>query len=146
MLNSRLEQQELDWGKRTWIGLHRDSSDKRHWLWIDGSLAVDLDFNPNGTDNWNGTEDCVEWTPWKWNDLSCNQYRHYSCELSQGGSRYAPSKKMIQLILYTCCCCCCFFFFKVTYRPLGRFSNTFQREISLKMIDFNKASEACRSL
>ena len=91
MVDSPAEQQEIGWGKRTWIGLHRDSSNNSRWQWIDGSLAVYLNFASNQPDNWNGTEDCVEMHPdwkWKWNDLNCNTPLHYSCEVSLGRSRY----------------------------------------------------------
>ena len=89
MLDSPAEQREIVWGSRTWIGLHRDSSNKSRWQWIDGSLAVYLNFADNQPNNWKGTEDCVEMYPSrKWNDLNCNTSLHYSCELSSGRSRY----------------------------------------------------------
>ena len=91
MLDSPAEQQEIAFGYSTWIGLHRDSSNKSRWQWIDGSLAVYLNFADNQPDNWKGTEDCVEMNPswkWQWNDLNCNTSLHYSCELSSGRSRY----------------------------------------------------------
>ena len=82
------EQQEIVVGSRTWIGLHRDSSNKSRWQWIDSSLAVRLNFLPNNPDNWKGTEDCVEiYSSGKWNDLNCNTPLHYSCEVSSGRSR-----------------------------------------------------------
>ncbi|CAH3186774.1 unnamed protein product, partial [Porites lobata] len=83
MLDSPAEQREIVWGSRTWIGLHRDSSNKSRWQWIDGSLVVYLNFTSNQPNNWNGTEDCVEIYPSrKWNVLNCNTSLHYSCELS----------------------------------------------------------------
>ena len=89
MLDSPAEQQEIGWGKRTWIGLHRVSSNNSRWQWIDGSLTVYLNFASNQPDNWDGTEDCVEMYPsGKWNDLNCNTPLHYSCEASPGRSRY----------------------------------------------------------
>ena len=103
MLDSPAEQQEIVWGKRTWIGLHRDSSNNSHWQWIDGSLAVYLNFANNQPDDWKGTEDCVEMHPsweWKWNDLNCNTPRHYSCELSSGRSRYFRTTRN-ELLLYS---------------------------------------------
>ena len=103
MLDSPAEQQEIVWGKRTWIGLHRDSSNNSHWQWIDGSLAVYLNFANNQPDDWKGTEDCVEMLPsweWKWNDLNCNTPRHYSCELSSGRSRYFRTTRN-ELLLYS---------------------------------------------
>ena len=88
ILDSPDEQQEVRWGVRTWIGLHRDSSNKSRWQWIDSSLAVRLNFFPNNPDNSGGTEDCVEMYPsGKWNDLNCNKPLHYSCEVSSGRSR-----------------------------------------------------------
>ena len=88
ILDSPDEQQEVRWGVRTWIGLHRDSSNKSRWQWIDSSLAVRLNFFPNNPDNSGGIEDCVEMYPSrKWNDLNCNTPLHYSCELSSGRSR-----------------------------------------------------------
>ncbi|CAH3187675.1 unnamed protein product, partial [Porites lobata] len=84
MLDSPAEQREIGWGNRTWIGLHRDSSNNSRWQWIDGSLAVYLNF-ANQSSKWNGTEDCVEMYPSrKWNVLNCNTSLHYSCELSSG--------------------------------------------------------------
>lgn len=92
MLDSPAEQEELGWGERTWIGLHRDSSNNSRWKWIDGSLAVYLKFASNETTNWNGTEDCVEMYPSrKWNESNCNTFLHYSCELSLGRSSYVTS-------------------------------------------------------
>ena len=89
ILDSPAEQQEVGWGVRTWIGLHRDSSNNSRWQWIDGSLAVYLNFASNQPDNWNGTEDCVEMYPSrKWNDSNCNIPLHYSCEVFSGRSRY----------------------------------------------------------
>ena len=89
MLDSPAEQQGIGWVSRTWIGLHRDPSNNSRWQWIDGSLAVYLNFANNQPDNWKGTEDCVEMYPSrKWNDLNCNTPRHYSCEVSSGRSRY----------------------------------------------------------
>ena len=92
MLDSPAEQQEIAFGYSTWIGLHRDSSNKSRWQWIDGSLAVYLNFDSNEPNNFKGgPEDCVEMDPsrkWKWNDLNCNTSLHYSCELSSGRSRY----------------------------------------------------------
>ena len=101
MLDSPAEQQEIAWGSRTWIGLHRDPSNNSHWQWIDGSLAIYLKFNYNQPDNWNGTEDCVEMNPLrKWNDLNCNTPRHYSCELSSGRSRYFGTTRN-EIVLYS---------------------------------------------
>ena len=93
MLDSPAEQQQIVWGSRTWIGLHRDSSNKSHWQWIDGSIAVYLNFDSNEPNNFKGgPEDCVEMNPSrKWNDLNCNTPLHYSCELSSGRSRYFPT-------------------------------------------------------
>ena len=92
MLDSPAEQQEIGWVSRTWIGLHRDPSNNSRWQWIDGSLAVYLNFANNQPDDWKGTEDCVEMLPSrKWNDLNCNTPSHYSCELSSGRSRYFPT-------------------------------------------------------
>ena len=89
MLDSPAEQQEIGWGIRTWIGLHRDSSKKSRWKWIDGSLAVYLNFASNEPNNRNGAEDCVEMYPSKkWNGLNCHTSLHYSCELSASRSRY----------------------------------------------------------
>ena len=89
MLDSPAEQQEIAFGYSTWIGLHRDSSNKSRWQWIDGSLAVYLNFASKQPDNSKGTEDCVAMYPSKkWNDLNCNTSLHYSCELSSGRSRY----------------------------------------------------------
>ena len=89
MLDSPAEQQEIAFGYSTWIGLHRDSSIKSRWQWIDGSLAVYLNFGSKEPNNWKGSEDCVEMYPSrKWNDLNCNTSLHYSCELSSGRSRY----------------------------------------------------------
>ena len=89
MLDSPAKQQQIFRVSRTWIGLHRDSSNNSRWQWIDGSLAVYLNFAPNQPDNWNGNEDCVQMNPSrKWNDLNCKTSLKYSCELSSGRSRY----------------------------------------------------------
>ena len=94
MLDSPAEQQEIVWGSRTWIGLHRNPSNNSRWQWIDGSLAVYLNFANNQPDDWKGTEDCVEMLPSrKWNDLNCDAFLHYSCELSSGRSRYVRTKR-----------------------------------------------------
>ena len=101
MLDSPAEQREIVWGSRTWIGLHRDSSNKSRWQWIDGSLVVYLNFTSNQPNNWNGIEDCVEMLPSrKWNVLNCNTSLHYSCELSSGRSRYFQTTRN-QVVLYS---------------------------------------------
>ena len=104
MLDSPAEQQQIVWGSRTWIGLHRDSSNKSRWQWIDGLLAVYLNFDSNEPNNFKGgPEDCVEMDPsrkWKWNDLNCNTPLHYSCELSSGRSRYVRTTRN-ELLLYS---------------------------------------------
>ena len=103
MLDSRAEQQGIGWkwGIKTWIGLHRDSSNNSRWQWIDGSLVVYLNFTSNQPNNWKGTEDCVEMYPsGKWNDLNCNTSLHYSCELSSGRSRYFHTRRN-QIVLYS---------------------------------------------
>ena len=100
MLDSPAEQQEIVWGSRTWIGLHRNSSNNSRWQWIDGSLAVYLNF-ANQSNKWNGTEDCVEMYPsTKWNVLNCNTSLHYSCELSSGRSRYFQTTRN-EIVLYS---------------------------------------------
>ena len=101
MLDSPAKQQEIVWGSKTWIGLHRDSSDNSRWQWVDGSLAVYLNFDSNQPSNWKGTEDCVEMYPsGKWNDRNCNAPRHYSCELSSGRSRYFRTARN-EIVLYS---------------------------------------------
>ena len=101
MLDSPAEQQELDWGVQTWIGLHRDPSNNSRWQWIDGTLAVLLNFISDQPDNWKGTEDCVEMYPsGKWNDLKCSTSLHYSCELSSGRSRYFGTTRN-EVVLYS---------------------------------------------
>ena len=104
MLDSPAEQREIGWGNRTWIGLHRDyrdSSNNSRWQWIDGSLAVYLNFAPNQPNNWKGTQGCVEMYPsGKWNDLNCNTFLHYSCELSSGRSRYVRTTRS-EIVLYS---------------------------------------------
>ena len=101
MLDSPAEQREIVWESRTWIGLHRDSSNNSRWQWIDGSLVVYLNFTSNQPNNWNGTEDCVEIYPSrKWNVLNCNTSLHYSCELSSGRSRYFQTT-INQIVLYS---------------------------------------------
>ena len=102
MLDSPAEQQEIGWGSRTWIGLHRDSRDKSRWQWIDGSLAVYLNFASNEPNNWKGIEDCVEIKSRlrKWNDLKCNTSLHYSCEVSSGRSRYVRTT-INEIVLYS---------------------------------------------
>ncbi|CAH3188849.1 unnamed protein product, partial [Porites evermanni] len=106
MLDSSAEQQEIVWGSRTWIGLHRDSSNNSRWQWIDGSLAVYLNFDSNEPNNWNRPEDCVEMHPsrkWKWNDLNCNTPLHYSCELSSGFTcRKLSSLNEVQILPDSC--------------------------------------------
>ena len=89
MLNLRVEQQHLRWGERTWIGLHRHSSDNSSWLWIDGSQAVNMTFDSDQPVNFKqSTEDCVYMRPCgKWNDLNCNEFLDYSCELPAGWLR-----------------------------------------------------------
>ena len=89
MLNLRVEQQHLRWGERTWIGLHRHSSDNSSWLWIDGSQAVNMTFDSNQPVNFKQqSEDCVYMRPsGKWNDLNCNESLSYSCELPAGWLR-----------------------------------------------------------
>ena len=89
MLNLRVEQQHLRWGEKTWIGLHRDSSDKLSWLWIDGSQAVNMTFDSKQPVNFKQqSEDCVYMSPsGKWNDLNCNESLSYSCELPAGWLR-----------------------------------------------------------
>ena len=100
MLDSPAEQQEIVWGSRTWIGLHRDPSNNSRWQWIDGSLAVYLNF-ANQSNKWNGTEDCVEMYPSrKWNVLNCNTSLHYSCELSSGRSRYFQTTRN-EIVVYS---------------------------------------------
>ena len=92
MLDSAAEQQNIGWRNRTWIGLHRDSSNNSRWQWIDGSLAVYLNFNQS--DNSKVTEDCVAVYPsTKWNDLNCKNSLHYSCELCSGRSRYVRTTR-----------------------------------------------------
>ena len=94
MLNSQAEQQNIGCRNYAWIGLHRDSSNNSRWQWIDGSLAVYLNFDSNEPNNWKGTEDCVEMRPSrKWNDLNCNAPRHYFCELFSGRSRYVRTTR-----------------------------------------------------
>ena len=102
MLDSPAEQQEIVWGKRTWIGLHRDSSNNSHWQWIDGTLAVLLNFISDQPDNWKGIEDCVEMKPSsrKWNDLKCSTSLHYSCEVPSGRSRYVRTARN-EIVLYS---------------------------------------------
>ena len=101
MLDSPAKQQEIVWGSKTWIGLHRDSSDNSRWQWVDGSLAVYLNFDSNEPNNWKGTEDCVEMYPsGKWNDRNCNAPGHYSCELSSGRSRYFRTARN-EIVLYS---------------------------------------------
>ena len=89
MLNLRVEQQHLRWGERTWIGLHRDSSDNSSWLWIDGSQAVNMTFDSNQPVNFKQqSEDCVYMRPsGKWNHLNCNEFLNYSCKLPAGWLR-----------------------------------------------------------
>ena len=102
MLESPAEQREIGWGSRTWIGLHRDSSNNLRWQWIDGSLAVYLNFAPDEPNNFKGgPEDCVEMLPSrKWNDLNCNTSLHYSCELSSGRSCYFRTTRN-EIVLYS---------------------------------------------
>ena len=112
MLDSPAEQREIVWGSRTWIGLHRDSSNNSRWQWIDGSLVVYLNFTSNQPNNWNGTEDCVEINPSrKWNVLNCNTSLHYSCELSSGRSRYFQTNSFIFKATYRNCFLAFSFFF-----------------------------------
>ena len=115
MLDSPTEQREIGWGNRTWIGLHRDSSNNSRWQWIDGSLAVYLNF-ANQSNKWNDTEDCVEMYPSrKWNVLNCNTSLHYSCELSSGRSRYFQTNSFIFKETYRNCFLAFFFFFCILF-------------------------------
>ena len=99
MLDSPAEQQNIGWRNRTWIGLHRDSSNNSRWQWIDGSVAVYLNYNQS--DNSEVTEDCVAIYPSrKWNDLNCNTSLYYSCELSSGRSRYVQTTRN-EIVLYS---------------------------------------------
>ncbi|CAH3186199.1 unnamed protein product, partial [Porites lobata] len=102
MLDSPTEQREIGWGNRTWIGLHRDSSNNSRWQWIDGSLAVYLNF-ANQSNKWNDTEDCVEMYPSrKWNVLNCNTSLHYSCELSSEFTCRKLSLNEVQILPGNC--------------------------------------------
>ena len=91
MLHSQAEQKEFQCVSPTWIGLHRVKSG---WLWIDGSLAVNLNFISGNPDNSGGIEDCVEvlGRGGKWNDLACYWLRDYSCESLPGRSHYIPTR------------------------------------------------------
>ena len=88
MLNSVAELQTVSQkvaGKRTWIGMHRDSKDKSRWLWVDGSRATFSYWHngePNGDNIWE--ENCVEMYEFSgtWNDAGCILFRYYICEIS----------------------------------------------------------------
>ena len=111
MLDSQADEQNIGWRFRAWIGLHRDSSNNSRWQWINGSVAVYLNFAYNQPDNWKGTEDCVEMLlSGKWNDLNCDASRHYSCELPSGRSR----NSFVSKETYLKCFLAIFFLRKVT--------------------------------
>lgn len=82
IVNSQAEQQALKphikWTS-TWIGLHRDLSDKTRWLWVDRSRLTYTHwarYEPN-----NIHEECVEMrSSARWNDLRCSRRLRYICE------------------------------------------------------------------
>ena len=82
IVNSQAEQQALKPHiKRTstWIGLHRDPSEKTRWLRVDRSRLSYTHwdrYEPN-----NIREECVEMrSSARWNDLSCSSKLRYICE------------------------------------------------------------------
>lgn len=94
IVNSQAEQQALKPHiKRTstWIGLHRDPSEKTRWLWVDRSRLSYTHwdrYEPN-----NIREECVEMrSSARWNDLSCSSKLRYICEKGANACASKPCK------------------------------------------------------
>ena len=73
--------------KNTWIGLHRNTSDKNGWLWVDGSRLNYTDWGKNEPNNRAQREECVEIrmrpaypNKGRWNDQECSDAINYICE------------------------------------------------------------------
>nr|XP_049600074.1 uncharacterized protein LOC125983145 isoform X1 [Syngnathus scovelli] len=91
-LTSILDEEERIWMKNSikmtdvkiWIGLRRNTSG-RQWEWTDGNYFFYSHWNTGEPNNVGGNENCVELLTSrankKWNDLSCDDYRHYICKM-----------------------------------------------------------------
>ncbi|XP_058863058.1 C-type lectin domain family 17, member A-like isoform X2 [Acipenser ruthenus] len=81
------DQDQLDFvfgqmkGNNFWIGLS-DKDIEGNWIWVDGSNVTIPFWSSGEPNNANTNEDCVEVLPNQatWNDISCDQLKHFVCE------------------------------------------------------------------
>ncbi|XP_029981356.1 CD209 antigen-like protein E [Sphaeramia orbicularis] len=79
---NNIEEQRIMWTPthiEYWIGLS-DSEQEGVWKWVDGSALTLRLWYPNQPNDYNGGQDCGISNYDNWNDLSCNEERHYVCE------------------------------------------------------------------
>ncbi|KAM9783928.1 uncharacterized protein ACBT44_021340 [Syngnathus typhle] len=88
-LTSVLDQRENRWltnamkNARSWIGLRRETSGNR-WQWVDGTIYSFSYWNTGEPNNVGRYEECTELMSGgngRWNDLTCYDYRHYTCKM-----------------------------------------------------------------
>lgn len=65
----------------TWIGLS-DSQEEDQWLWVDGSPLQWRNYWSAGEPNNLYDEDCVEFSSYGWNDISCSFEKFWICKKS----------------------------------------------------------------
>ncbi|KAK6468952.1 hepatic lectin-like [Huso huso] len=81
------DQDQLDFvfgqmkGNNFWIGLS-DKDIEGNWIWVDGSNVTIPLWSSGKPNSANTNEDCAEVLPneAKWNDISCDQLKHFVCE------------------------------------------------------------------
>ena len=82
IISSHSEQQALNpfINTTTWIGLHRQQSNKTLFLWLDGSPPIYTNWGRREPSNI--VEECVEMRSFDaaWNDLACSRRHRYICE------------------------------------------------------------------
>ncbi|XP_041097927.1 CD209 antigen-like protein C [Polyodon spathula] len=81
------DQEQLDFvfgqmkGNKFWIGLS-DKVLEGNWIWVDGSPVTMPLWSSGEPNDSNQNEDCAEVSSdqAKWNDISCDQLKHFVCE------------------------------------------------------------------
>ena len=91
VLNSKAKLQDFSLPAATssggywlWIGLYKDLTEKKRWLWVGGSRVFFTSWNTGEPNNARLNEDCGVFImpSKKWNDHSCSYPLHYLCEIN----------------------------------------------------------------
>lgn len=62
----------------SWFGLYRDT-----WMWVNRTIASNLEWIPGEPDNSNPPETCASFYQGMFHDENCNAYHYFLCELSE---------------------------------------------------------------